>query len=97
MIQPDETWKEITKRTLRKLDEVTRYKVLLYTKEEVMDLGNINSCFDCFSWATTPEGSKYWSNKYVTSKKFTIRVEFRAVRDFMLSLYPSSEYPEYYI
>ena len=97
MIQPDETWKEITKRTLRKLDEVTRYKVLLYTKEEVMDQGSINSCFDCFDWATTPEGLRYWSNKYVTSKKFTIRVKFRAVRDFMLSLYPSSEYPEYYL
>ena len=97
MIQPDETWKEVTKRTLRKLDEVTRYKVLLYTKEEVMNHGNVNSCFDCFSWATTPEGSRYWSNKYVTSKKFTIRVKFRAVRDFMLSLYPFSEYPEYYL
>ena len=97
MIQPDETWKEITKQTLRKLDEVTRYKVLLYTKEEVMNHGNVNSCFDCFSWATTPEGSKYWSNKYAISAKFTIRVNHHTVRDFMLSLYPSSEYPEYYI
>ena len=97
MIQPDETWKEITKQTLRKLDEVTRYKVLLYTKEGVMNSGSINSCFACFGWATTPEGSRYWSNKYVTSNKFTIKVKFRAVRDFMLSLYPSSEYPEYYL
>ena len=32
MIQPDETWKKITKQTLHKLDEVTRYKVLLYAK-----------------------------------------------------------------
>ena len=97
MIQPDETWKEITKQTLYGLDEVTRYKVLLYTKEEVMNHGNVNSCFDCFSWATTPEGAKYWSNKYAISAKFTIRVNHYAVRDFMLSLYPSSEYPEYYI
>ena len=97
MIQLDETWKEITKQTLRKLDEVTRYKVLLYAKEEVMNHGNVNSCFDCFSWATTPEGSKYWGNKYETSAKFRIRVNHHTVRDFMLSLYPSSEYPEYYI
>ena len=97
MIQPDETWKEITKQTLRKLDEVTRYKVLLYTKEEAMNHGNVNSCFDCFSWATTPEGAKYWSNKYAINAKFTIRVNHHTVRDFMLSHYPSSEYPEYYI
>ena len=97
MIQPDETWKEITKQTLHKLDEATRYKVLLYAREDVMIHGNVNSCFDCFSWETTPEGSKYWGNKYATSAKFRIRVNHYTVRDFMLSLYPSSEYPEYYI
>ena len=97
MIQPDETWKKITKQTLHKLDEITRYKVLLYAKEETSNCGNITSCFDCFNWATTPEGVKYWSNKYEISAKFTIRVNHRTVRDFMLSLYPSSEYPEYYI
>ena len=97
MIQPDETWKKITKQTLHKLDEITRYKVLLYTKEETSYQGNINSCFDCFNWATTPEGLKYWSNKFAISAKFKIRVNHHTVRDFMLSLYPSSEYPEYYI
>ena len=97
MNQFDYTWQEIIKQTLHELDEVTRYKVLLYTKEETGNYGNINSCFDCFSWATTPEGSKYWSNKYAISAKFKIRVKHHTVRDFMLSLYPSSEYPEYYI
>ena len=97
MNQPDETWQKITKRTLYKLDEVTRYKVLLYTKEEVIEQGSVDSCFDCFDWATTPEGSRYWGNKYESSAKFKIRVKHHTVRDFMLSLYPSSEYPEYYI
>ena len=62
-----------------------------------MNHGNVNSCFDCFSLATTPEGSEYWYNKYETSAKFKTRVKHHTVRDFMLSLYPSSEYPEYYI
>ena len=97
MIQPDETWKKITKRTLYKLNEATRYKVLLYAKEEVIYQGSVNSCFDCFDWATTPEGSRYWGNKYATSAKFKTRVKHHTVRDFMLSLYPSSEYPEYYL
>ena len=97
MNQFDYTWQKITKRTLYKLDEVTRYKVLRYAKEEVIEQGSVDSCFDCFDWATTPEGSRYWGNKYAISAKFKTRVEHHTVRDFMLSLYPSSEYPEYYL
>ena len=56
---------------------------------------------DCFAWANTPEGDLYWRDMHYIilhrSKIHTFDVSPKELRTMLLSLYPKSQYPEYYL
>ena len=96
MIQPDETWKEITKQTLHKLDEITRIKLITYIMQSDI-IGTAFSCIDTFNWRKTNEGYEYW-HKLHSSSLFTYKhVEITEIQKFIQSLYTRETYPEYYL
>ena len=98
MIQPDETWKEITKQMLHKLDEITRIKLITYIMQSdiIGVIGTAFSCIDTFNWRKTDEGYEYW-HKLHTPSLFTYQVEITEIQKFIQSLYTRETYPEYYL
>ena len=56
---------------------------------------------DCFAWINAPEGELYWGGMYDRiqhrSKIHTFDVTPKELRTMLLSLYPKSQYPEYYL
>ena len=89
-------------KSIENTPELTRIVRNTYYNDSPKCYTTCTSCYiDTFSWAKSPEGYTYWDTYWrklvVKYKEPRPLIHIPKLHKLVLSLYPKSTYPEYYI